>query len=79
MQEVERLKMNLETRIPGIELGNTDLTDGILGAAIRVHKELGPGFLEALYEEALAIEMAADRAPIIDPVEEWRDDSRREA
>jgi GxxExxY protein len=51
--------MNLETRKPGIELGNTDLTDRIIAAAIRVHKELGPGFLEILYEQALAIELAS--------------------
>src|ERR1700686_721794 len=51
--------MNLETRKPGIELGTTDLTDRIIAAAIRVHRELGPGFLEILYEEALAIELAS--------------------
>ena len=51
--------MNLETRKPGSELGNKELTERIIAAAIRVHKELGPGFLEAMYEEALATEFTA--------------------
>ena len=42
-----------------MEIQNRTLTDRIIGAAIRVHKELGPGFLEAMYEEALAIELTA--------------------
>jgi GxxExxY protein len=42
-----------------MELQNQHLTQRIIAAAIRVHKELGPGFLEAMYEEALAIELAA--------------------
>jgi GxxExxY protein len=42
-----------------MEIQNKALTDRIIAAAIRVHKELGPGFLEAMYEEALAIELAA--------------------
>jgi len=51
--------MNLESRKPGKELGNTELTERIIAAAIRVHKELGPGFLESMYEEALGIELSA--------------------
>jgi GxxExxY protein len=42
-----------------MEIQNKLLTDRIIVAAIRVHKELGPGFLEAIYEEALGIELAA--------------------
>jgi GxxExxY protein len=42
-----------------MELQNKTLTDQIIGAAIRVHKELGAGFLEVMYAEALSIELAA--------------------
>ncbi len=35
---------------------HTDVTSRILDAAIEVHRILGPGFLESIYEEALAYE-----------------------
>lgn len=33
------------------------LTERIIGGALRVHKQFGPGLLEGLYQRALAIEL----------------------
>lgn len=37
--------------------GKEGLTDKIISACINVHKELGPGFLESIYHNALKIEL----------------------
>ena len=40
-----------------IEVALNDLTEKIIGCAIRVSRSLGPGFLEKVYENALCIEL----------------------
>jgi len=45
------------------ELFLKDEVFAIVGAAIEVHRELGPGFLEAVYQEALEMEMRDRNIP----------------
>ena len=39
------------------------LAHAVIGAAIEVHRHLGPGYLESVYEDALAIELTLRRIP----------------
>jgi GxxExxY protein len=53
MQESRRM----ETRLSECGLELAELTERIIGAAIEVHRRLGPGFIERIYEKALAAEL----------------------
>ena len=42
---------------------HADLTRRIIGAAIEVHRQLGPGLLESVYEQCLAQELSHAQIP----------------
>jgi GxxExxY protein len=50
--------MSEESRNAGTFLRDSGITESIIAAGIAVHRDLGPGFLESIYEQALAVEFA---------------------
>jgi len=59
LDELNFNEIGIETLARGKETHQfEELSSRIIGAAIEVHRELGPGFLEAIYEEALKIELS---------------------
>ena len=40
------------------KIQNDPLTDKVIGLAIEIHKELGPGLLESTYKQCLAYELS---------------------
>jgi GxxExxY protein len=53
IEEVENVLTMTEPR-----LADSQLTERIIGAAIEVHRNLGPGLLESTYEECLCYELS---------------------
>lgn len=45
------------------------LSHAIIGAAIEVHRHLGPGLLESIYEQALAMEISMREISVLQQVE----------
>jgi GxxExxY protein len=45
------------------------LTEGIIGAAVEVHRQLGPGLLESVYEECMCEELRLRDIPFCAQVE----------
>ena len=54
--------------VPGMEY-NDPLTYPVIGALMEVHNELGPGYLERIYQEAVARELALRAIPFEREVE----------
>ena len=50
--------------VPVVE--NDPLTEKVIGCAIKIHRVLGPGFLENIYHRALAHELGKARIPYVD-------------
>jgi GxxExxY protein len=54
-QDAKCAKKEELMREPGKEID--DLANAVIGVAIEVHRVLGPGYLESVYEEAMVVEL----------------------
>lgn len=60
----ESMDSKMDTRVePDDELNQ--LSHEVIGAAIEVHRTLGPGHLESVYEEAMCVELRLRGIPFV--------------
>jgi GxxExxY protein len=55
---LDDLRARYEEQKVNLPAGINDISGAVIGAAIEVHRHLGPGLLENAYEEAVCIELA---------------------
>src|SRR5881396_1334369 len=60
--EPQRLR---DTEMHNYDGLNADVTERIIGCAIEVHRHLGPGLLESVYESAMCLELRSARLPFV--------------
>jgi hypothetical protein len=56
-------KTKTRKTIIGLSLLRFELSSRVIGAALAVHRELGPGFLESVYHNAIRISLAHRAIP----------------
>jgi GxxExxY protein len=54
----------LHNSVHPVSKTNNDLTGRIIGLAMKVHRTLGPGFLESVYQKALLYELVKAEFPV---------------
>jgi len=59
----------MESRATRIELVEAELTGEIIGAAVCIHRELGPGLLESAYQAYMCRELGLRQIPFRSQVE----------
>jgi GxxExxY protein len=66
--------MNTDTKLKG----HVDISEAVIGAAFKVSNTLGAGFLEKVYENALALELRRQGHAVEQqrPVEVWYEGER---
>jgi GxxExxY protein len=62
-KSAKRVEMEGVRTEPGAEVDS--LANAVIGAAIEVHRTLGPGYSELVYEEALCVELRLRDIPFV--------------